>query len=231
MIGPVWCLGMYGSASTWLFNVVRMLVEAETSRPARVQFVSSPNEFQGFSAGEVDLIKTHEIEGDATILALAKGAARLFITVRDPRDAVTSLIQARSHSFERALHFVEQSARLCRSMAGDKRVRLFRYESGFFDDPATVGQIAAHLGLAVSAELAQAIFAANSRAEVEKHIAQMPQRQGVLRDAVSGDLLDPYTQWHTHHAGRKGGIKRWPGALTRAQIAEIEARVPVFWAD
>jgi len=110
-------------------------------------------------------------------------------------------------------------------------VFLRRYESGFFDDPATVAEVAAHLGFKITQERGENIFAANRREEVEKYIAQLQKKPGVLRDNVSGDLLDPYTQWHSHHAGRKGGVGRWPGALTKAQIAEIEARIPFFWAS
>jgi len=224
----VWCLGMYGSASTWLFNVVRMILEDQTGAPPRVDFVSGEAPFAG--ASTADLVKSHEIANEAAILALARRAGVIFITVRDPRDAVTSLIQARSHTFARALHYVEQSAKLCACMRADKRARLWRYESRFFDDPATVAQLAAQLGLRLEPALSQKIFAANARAAVEAHIAAMPGRSDILRDNVSGDLLDPQTQWHSHHAGRGGEIGRWRHALSAAQVAEVQTRVPFFTA-
>lgn len=225
----VWCLGIYGSASTWLFNVVRLLLEQEGGDRPRVHFLSSTAEFAQFGQpGITDLVKSHEIADDVAILELAKRTRRIFITVRDPRDAVTSLLLARSHGFARAVDFVEQSAKLCAAMRADQRARLFRYETGFFNQPRIVAELAAHLGLAIDAARAQNIFAANSRAAVEQHIAAMPGRPGILRDDVSGDLLDPQTQWHTHHAGRSGEMGRWRQVLTPAQAAEVVARIPLF---
>jgi hypothetical protein len=229
MPGTIWCLGMYGSASTWLFNVVRLLHTCLGTAEPRVHFFGDAGDFGGFDRPEiVDLVKSHEIADEATILELAKRARKIFITVRDPRDAVTSLLLARSHSFARALHYVEQSAKLCAAMRADRRALLLRYETGFFAAPPTVALIAAHLDMAVAAADAEAIFAANSRAAVEKHIASMAGRPGVLRDEVSGDLLDPQTQWHTHHAGRRGETGRWREVLTPEQIREIESRIPLF---
>ncbi len=222
---------MYGSASTWLFNVVRLLLEQANGAPPRVNFFSGAADFSAFGQpGITDLIKSHELEDEATILELAKRAHKIFITVRDPRDAVTSLIQARSHSFSRAVNFVEQSARLCAALRADSRARLWRYETGFFDAPETISQAAAHLGLAADMATSQAIFTANRRAAVEQLIAALPARPNIMQDDVSGDLLDPQTQWHTHHAGRSGEIGRWQRFLTPEQVSEIEQRIPYFWA-
>ncbi|MDR3506191.1 MAG: hypothetical protein P4L52_08090 [Acidocella sp.] len=227
----IWCLGMYGSASTWLFNVVRQVQgESDTAQPVS-HFFSREESFESFSRGNtVDLVKSHEISDDATIIELASRVRKMFITVRDPRDAVVSLMLARSHTFERALHFVGQSARLCAEFSGDKRAQLFVYETEFFNVVGTVKRVAVHLGFSITNEAMQRIFAATSRPEVEKYIAAMHKQSGILQDKVSGDLLDPKTQWHTHHAGRSGEIGRWRQILTSQQIREVEAQVPYFLA-
>ncbi len=173
-------------------------------------------------------MKSHEICDEATIVGLASRARGIFITVRDPRDAVVSLMQARSHTFDRALHFVSQSARLCMEFSTDSRARLFGYETEFFNDVQTVKLVASHLGYGITDEAVQHIFAATSRPEVEKHIASMHKKTGVLQDKLSGDLLDPQTQWHTHHAGRSGETGRWRHVLTPQQVLEVEAQVPYF---
>ncbi len=225
----IWCLGMYGSASTWLFNVVRLVQALALEAQPVSHFFSGGESLAEFGrAGTVDLVKSHEIAGEATVLALAARAARIFITVRDPRDAVVSLMQARSHSFERALYFVGDAARLCMEFSGDARARLYRYESGFFNDEQTVHEIAVWLGGAICAADAARIFAATSRPEVEKHIARMHGQPGILQDRQSGDLLDPHTQWHSHHAGRRGETGRWRTVLTPEQVLEIETRIPYF---
>lgn len=225
----IWCLGMYGSASTWLFNVVRKVVEQSNAGQPVSHFFSREETFENFGRGNViDLVKSHEIIDDTAIIELAARVQKIFVTVRDPRDAVVSLMLARSHTFERALHFVGQSARLCEEFSGDKRVQLFRYEAGFFNTDETVKRVAVHLGYNITDETAQRIFAATSRPEVEKYIASMHKQSGILQDKVSGDLLDPQTQWHTHHAGRSGEIGRWRQALTLQQILEVEVRIPYF---
>jgi len=225
----IWCLGMYGSASTWLFNVVAQVQALSQTGMPLSHFFSGGEGFDSFGReNTVDLVKSHEISDEATIVELASRAMVIFITVRDPRDAVVSLMLARSHTFDRALHFVGQSARLCKEFSADSRVRLFNYETEFFNDMRTVTLVASHLGYGITDEAAQHIFAATSRPEVEKHIANMHKKTGVLRDKLSGDLLDPQTQWHTHHAGRSGETGRWRHVLTPQQALEVEAKVPYF---
>ena len=41
----------------------------------------------------------------------------------------------------------------------------------------------------------------------------------------TGDLLDPATQWHSHHANRTGEVGSWRRELTREQVRVIEARL------
>lgn len=222
----IWCAGMYGSASTWLFNVVRQIHLAAAVRPVS-HFFSGAENFAGFDPpGAIDLVKSHEISDEATILQLAARARKIFVTQRDPRDAVASLMRSHKHDFGKALLFVEASARLCAGLAQDQRTMVLHYESGFFDDPAIVQDVAKHLDQPLSAADATRIFNANLRIEVEKHIARMPRMPQIMRDEISGDLLDPQTQWHTHHAGRTGETGSWRQHLSLAQAEEILARMP-----
>ncbi len=58
----VWCLGMYGSASTWLLNAVRQIYECAQNGKIQIDFVSTKREFKEFSLPDaVHLIKSHEI--------------------------------------------------------------------------------------------------------------------------------------------------------------------------
>jgi hypothetical protein len=221
-----WCLGMYASASTWLFNVARQIHEVAGQGPVKTHFFSTAGNFAGFDqAGVTNIVKSHEIKDERTILELSRRAERILVTMRDPRDAVTSLMLYHSYTFERALPLVEEAARLCMGFARDKRAVLWHYESGFSAEPATVGRIAAHLGYQLEPAAAQKIFDANRREEVEKYIAKMDRMPGVLQDRVSGDRLDPRTHWHTHHAGRDGEIGRWRHMLTAAQASEVADRL------
>jgi hypothetical protein len=221
----IWCLGMYGSASTWLFNVVRQVFEFTQDDKIQTYFVSTKRDCSAFSqANVIHLIKSHEISDDGTVIELAGRANKILMTLRDPRDAVTSLMAYHGHSFEKALGLVEQTAHLCSGFAKDRRTNIFHYESAFFEDPRTIQDLASILGYQLPEEIVQRIFNGLQRAEIEKYIAGLPRQPGVLQDRISGDLLDPATQWHTHHAGRSGEVGRWRHMLSDAQVKIIEQR-------
>jgi hypothetical protein len=219
----VWCLGLYASASTWLFNVVRQMSAAKG--PVFTYFTAGDIAAAAFERNGTHIVKSHEI-GDAEAAAwLDRRAERIFVTVRDPRDSVSSLILYHGFEFARALEHVDQAARLCASFAGDPRSLLLPYESGFCQNPEGLQKIASHLGLALGEAARNAIFAGLQRQAVESHIAKLPSLPGVLQDRVSGDMLDPQTHWHTHHAGRTGEIGRWRQVLSAAQAEAIEAKL------
>jgi len=221
---------MYASASTWLFNVVCQVLEAAQQEAVRTVFVSGKErELVLSTPGSLPIIKSHEIEGEARLLDVAKHSRKILISTRDPRDAVTSLIEAHKYDFDRALELVEQSAALCQNFAKDRRAVSFRYETGFAADPETVRTIAEHLGYQLKDTAAQSIFASLTRAEVERHITKMPKLPGILRDKLSGDLLDARTQWHSHHAGRDGEVGKWKRRLTAKQADHVVRRLDFYF--
>jgi hypothetical protein len=114
---------------------------------------------------------------------------------------------------------------LCRQFAADQRTFLLEYESRFFERPEIVMDIARHLVRHVETFRAREIFDAMTRTEVEKYIANLVRRPGVLENPQSGDRLDPVTHWHTHHAGRTGEIGKWRRVLSAAQIEKIEQTI------
>jgi hypothetical protein len=217
---------MYASASTWLYNVVRQLAAAaHPAQKVQTHFASGRLNEAAFGHAGFHIIKTHEISDDTAVQALIQRADKILITIRDPRDAVTSLMLYHGHSFERALPLVAEAMRLCAHMVADDRAMQLHYESGFFGDGGTLVRIAAHLGLTVPDADRQSIFAALQRGQVENFIAGLPRLPGVLQDRKSGDLLDPQTHWHTHHAGRSGELGRWRRMLTDAQAGEVVLRL------
>jgi hypothetical protein len=217
---------MYASASTWLFNVTRQIHEECGAGTVKTHFFSGKGNFAGFDqAGQTQIVKSHEIKDEGTVLEMSRRADRILVTMRDPRDAVTSLMLYHSYDFDRALPLVEEAARLCMGFARDKRALLLHYETGFSTESGTLERAAAHLGYKLEPAAAQRIFDANRREEVEKYIATMDRMPGTLQDRVSGDRLDPRTHWHTHHAGRSGEIGRWRHMLSEPQAGEVEQRM------
>jgi hypothetical protein len=224
MTRVIWCLGMYASASTWLFNVVREM--AAPHGEVETHFWAGPADLSGpAQAGRLTVIKSHEISDPATVEWLSKHAEKIIVSIRDPRDAVTSLMMYHGYPFERALDHVDASARLCVRFAAERQALVLHYESAFFEKPETLGKLASFLEFESAADTNDMIFNRLRRAEVEKHIANMPRLPGILQDRVSGDMLDPRTHWHTHHAGRSGEIGRWRHRLTAAQAKRVEAKL------
>src|SRR5262249_49734470 len=240
----LWCLGMYGSASTWAYNVTRQIAAAlYPSQPLQGHFVASGAEATHLDQpGRTHIVKTHEISDEDVVAELSARADVIIITIRDPRDAVTSLMLYHPHghdlakpseaqrAFERFLSRVEKSARFCARFAGEQRSLLLRYEAGFPDDVTTLDRIAACLQRPLAATDRMRIFASHRRAAVEALIAELPERRTTMKDISSDDLMDPVTQWHTHHAGRTGEIGRWQHMLTEAQVSEVERRLG-DWMD
>jgi hypothetical protein len=214
---------MYASASTWLFNVIRQM--AAVQGEVFTHFVAGEIDPARFARDGLHLVKSHEITDESAVEFLAQKAERIFVTIRDPRDAVTSLMQYHGYDFVRALTHVDASARLCVRFANDKRSVFWPYESRFFENEESLTRIEAALGVRLEAASRSALFGAMRREQVEAHIAKLPTLPGVLQDRVSGDMLDPRTHWHTHHAGRSGEIGRWKHALTAAQIGAVEAKL------
>src|ERR1700723_3869388 len=112
----VWCLGMYASASTWIFNVARRILAEAPSTPAPSIFMANHETvIPPSNPSAVQLIKSHEIEDPRVVGERERRWARIIVTVRDPRDAVASMLAAQpTYSFEHALDLVARSAALCR---------------------------------------------------------------------------------------------------------------------
>jgi tetratricopeptide (TPR) repeat protein len=240
----LWCLGMYGSASTWAYNVTRQIAASiYPTWPLQEHFVATVADTMRLDQpGRTHILKSHEMSDEDLVAELSARADVIIITIRDPRDAVTSSMLYHPHghdlakpseaqkTFERFLSRVEKSARFCARFAGEQRSLLLRYEAGFPDDVTTLDRIAACLQRPLDAIDRTRIFASHRRAAVEALIAELPVRRTTMKDISSDDLMDPMTQWHTHHAGRTGEIGRWQHMLTEAQASEVERRLG-DWMD
>jgi hypothetical protein len=215
----VWCAGIYASGSTYAFNVLREL--AQRGGDVTTRFVNTMQDTAGLDAGRY-AVKSHDVPTDVAA-RLAELASGIVVTLRDPRDAVTSLMRYQNFPFDLALDWVSRSARFAAAVARYPGALPLRYEDGFCDLPGTVTRLAAHLGIDVDDAACTAIFTDLRRSALEAAIARFPTRGDVKIDPRSGDIEDPVTQWHRHHAGRDGAIGRWRRALTRRQAEQVHA--------
>lgn len=220
-----WCLGIRSSGSTWVFNAVRKIAltlvpERPILGPYIVRHADLPE-----LADLVPLViaKSHETD-EAASVELSKHAEAIWISIRDPRDCVASLVQHHSLDFDTALQNVKRDARFCMRFVAHPRSCVLRYEAGFADNPATLDRIAAGFGGVLSASDRERIFAETRRPAIEAFIEQLDKLPTALRPSPN-DLVDPVTKWHRHHANRTGEIGRWRRMLTPPQAAAIEQQL------
>jgi hypothetical protein len=221
-----WCLGMYGSASTWTFYLVQKLAATLVpDRPVVPLFVTDSLADLDESAGTL-VVKTHAASAAEE---LARRASAIIITIRDPRDAIASLMAHNKAPFDLALRVTEATAFMCGRFAAHHRAILLGFEDKFYDDATTVEKIAATFHGKLSADDRDRIFSVTRRKEIEDFIAtleRLPTAESDF-DELTGqqDTHDRLTGWHKHHAGRKGQVGRWQRELSCSQVAVIEGRL------
>ncbi|MDA8252458.1 MAG: hypothetical protein M0Z28_25270 [Rhodospirillales bacterium] len=214
-------LGLHGSASTWAYNVAReAMAWACGADGVAACFADSPAELlAGTRAlGRRVVCKTHGFPGLDVLAHLTQ--ARLVATVRDPRDAVVSLMERFAAPLSVAVRGVAQDCQYAAWCAAAGHL-LLRYEDRFFDDPGTVSRLAAHLGLALPAVEGARIFA-DWRTERVRAFAASVAALPAERLVRAGDtfLFDRLTQVHHTHVG-DGRIGKWRERLDPVAQAEL----------
>lgn len=223
-----WCLGMYASASTWLFNVARAIAAtAEGPQGVRSHFARSISDIRAMVPPETvqaTIVKSHEtFEGVEAWLA--ERARTILVTIRDPRDVVLSVMRYQRHDFDMALEHAWYSGLTCARRMNDPRALVLRFESGFAGDPGTIRQVADAMGYAVDGDDVARIFADHTRAAVEAKIVALGRSEKILRQVGGPDYMDWETQWHLHHANREGRVGAWRGELRGARLETVQSRM------
>jgi transcriptional regulator with XRE-family HTH domain len=231
MITAYWCAGMYASGSTWAYNVMRGIAACgHPGHTVKGRFVNVLADLAGLGdAAFVHVVKSHDMAPDIAA-ALSRLATSIVVTIRDPRDAVTSLMMYQRYPFELALTTIKNSGNFVAGVASDPRALLLRYETGFTDDAATLDRIAEWFGVTLPAADRDRLFAQHRRTAVEGFVATLENLPQAKRDARSGDIFDPESQWHRHHAGRSGEVGRWRRMLMPGQVAAIEREMREWMA-
>jgi Sulfotransferase domain len=217
------CCGLHSSGSAWMFNLVR-----EICRSQAVAFESCHRESvaklpRDALRSKLIVVKSHTPMDDLRWLLINSGEP-VVITVRDPRDAVVSLMQRFGNDFSEALDSVAVSAERLATLSRLRTIPVFRYEDGYIGRVETFDRIAALLGVGPSADQRDAILAELEPKSVERTISHLI-AAGVIRPSES--VHDAKTQWHANHVG-DGKIGKFIGVLSPAQRFEIEERTREF---
>ncbi len=212
-------LGLHGSASTWVFNVAReLMVEALGDAAVLACFGGVGNEVVGERAvlGRHLVTKMHGTPNVDVFAYLTD--ARVLISVRDPRDAVASLVHRFGSEFEPCARAIAQDCRYA-LLCAEAGHPVLRYEDGFFEQPATVARIAGHLGLTVSGAAVARIFSAYRTEAVRAFAATVPSLPPERLASNGPDLqFDRVTQIHRTHIG-DGRVGKWRERFSPEQRA------------
>ncbi len=223
------CAGLYSSGSTWMFNLVRQVVRSAwpTLKVASGHFDAfAPRDWMPAvrTGYHIAIIKTHT--PCEAIVGAAFSGAPVVITVRDPRDAVCSLVERFSYDPEDAIEQVISSAlhltRLSQFGAG----LTFKFENHFPTSDATLSLVSSFIGADVDDAVARTILSGLTVEAVHAFIAQAT-AQGVLKGECPKLEYDPVTQWHPNHVGDRL-IGKYKNRLSDAQIRSIQARSEAF---
>jgi hypothetical protein len=225
----VGCVGLYSSASTWAFNVTASLL--------RLADGGGVVPFYGDDIDEIALrkiersnsfvLKSH-LPGPSVRALCEIGRLPVLLTVRDPRDAVVSLMQRFGQDFGAALDRVERSANLVLHLSERIEPLVLRYEDGFAGLDG-ITSIATHLGFALSASDRQKINDGLSPDAVAQRLQDL-QTCGIFEGGNAAEQWEASTQWHPSHIG-DGRIGKYRDLLTTTESEKVAyATRPFFMA-
>jgi hypothetical protein len=209
--GLIATIGLHGSASTWVFNVIRELMIAALGEPRVLAVYADKIDDLPDPAGRTLVLKSHH--GSAGLDAwLETARPMIFLSIRDPRDAAMSMARRFDAPLDQAVHWIAGDCRGLMRLAAREHV-LLRYEDRFFEDAALPGRLARILGLNPAPSVTAAIFARYSTTSVRafsQQFAGLPPGRVVSAGRI---VMDRVTQIHRTHIGdgRSGKWRDLPG--------------------
>jgi hypothetical protein len=214
---PTATVGLHGSASTWVFNVVRELTAAALGEE-RVAPIYA-DEVAQLPAGETRalVIKSHHgsVELDAW---LAARRARIVLSARDPRDCCISMAKRFEAPLGATVRWLAADCNRIARLAASG-YPLLRYEDRFFERFEAVGFVARTLGVDLAPAILADVFERYRTESVRafaRTIADMPDERVTW---VGKSKMDRVTQIHAPHIG-DGRVGKWRDLPPAAQ-AEI----------
>jgi hypothetical protein len=220
------CVGLKSSGSTWLYNVVIQLLKEKYRGGVNAFYADNFAMFPpGTEGARVLVIKAHEPSKSLVYLTrLTRG--QMFLTLREPRDSIASLMQRFEHGFEGALKETARHSARIAALDGEEDMITYRYEDGFFDRFETVGEIADALGIKVGKAARERIFQSLTRDSVRQKIGKL-KKAGKFGKKPDANSFDTETQWHPGHVG-DGRVGKFSGVLSPAQQKKVLSVTPIY---
>jgi hypothetical protein len=216
-------IGLHASASTCVFNVVRELMIAAAGDEQVLTFYADelgqvPD--GPARAGRHLVIKSHH--GSAGLDAwLAAEQARIFLSVRNPRDACISMSQRFNAPLNHSVRWLANDCNRLMRFAPQGHM-LLRYEDRFFEDQAAAERLAHALGLRPAPAVIEAIFARYGTAAVRSFAQRLADLPPERLTTVASVMMDRVTQILAPHIGdsRTGKWRDLPGPL-QAELTRL----------
>jgi hypothetical protein len=227
----VLCAGLKSSGSTWLYNAVVQLVRASgrtagARRRVRPFYAEDLAAFpSGLRPSDCLIVKTHVPSPALRFLARFTGGP-VFISIREPRDAIASLMQRFNHDFDVCLEEVSAGAAAILELANSGRHLLLRYEDRFTESRRALARIAAHLGTSADQKMRDQIHANLDPTNVARKIEAL-RRKGIFGHKPDPNTFDPLTHWHPGHVG-DGRIGKYGDFLSSNQQRKILKRLDEY---
>ena len=223
-------IGLHGSASTWVYNIVRELMIARHGPDEVVamfaQDVAELLEDRGLAARHI-VCKTHH--GGPQWEEFDRACRpTVLLSVRDPRDATVSMSCRFGVDLKQAALIIAPDCARAIECA-DAGHQVLRYEDRFFDDPATVAIIASLICAEASAAVQGRIFESYRTAAVRAFAADLDALPAERR--AGGDELphDRVPQIHRTQIG-DGRVGKWRDLLPAAWQPSFTALFAPFLA-
>jgi hypothetical protein len=216
----VLCNGMPRSASTWSFNVCRLLLqELRPEATLCARYHENIGEVIDPLCGSYDyvVLKCHFLDERGGQLCRS-GVARTVYTHRDPFDAIYSAMVMFRHSFGDALDSIRRSLELLEFHRANGNAHIVEYHGIVRAPKKAIAMLAAYLELNASKEAVERIAAQTSSQAMKAIAVQVGRERRGVRTPRS--MYDPETHVHCDHIrdGRTGHGRKLltPEQLRRA---------------
>jgi hypothetical protein len=216
-------IGLHGSASTWVFNIVRELVAATVGEERMLTFYADelaqfPEEAS--RAGKHLVLKSHH--GSHDLDAWLQGrAAPVILSLRDPRDACLSMSQRFAAPLQHSVQWIAQDCRRLLRLA-ERGYPQLHFEDRFFEERASVDRLCGWLGLSCAPSVKDDIFGRYRTDAVRSFARRLEELPPERLTMVAGHRMDRVTQVLAPHIGdaRSGKWRDLP-AQVQAELTRF----------
>ena len=220
----IFCTGLRHSASTWSYNVCR-LMEHELSKQENCLLSRGYAEMEHLDKiliNEKDtnhrlVFKSH-VPGAEVRKWIQEGKAKNITTIRDPRDCVRSAYKNRGQTFEYALNKILWNLQVTNEFFGDKFSLLVRYEEMMVDPLKQIERIARYLGIKLANDSVNVIHRQTCPEAWEGTLKKLEEKAAVTGETETRNVRDNKTHIHLKHLGDKK-IGGWKKTFTEEQQA------------